>query len=138
MIRKFISAVAVVVALAAGFFAVNALGGTALNSAWLENVNATKRSIVDSTGVGVSISSYKLLNASAAVAWVHFYDIPCSAVTQGTTVPTWVDVLPSNSQNFVPFPAPVTASQELCVTSVTAYKGVTGSANGVALGIFIQ
>jgi hypothetical protein len=135
MFRKMIVAVAI---LAAAFFTVNALGGTPVTTAQQENLNATKRAITDSGGINVAIAAYKIVNASAAAAWVHFYDLPCASVTQGTTVPTWVEVLATNSQTFTSFPVPITTTAELCVTSVTAYKGLTGSANGVGMQIFIQ
>ena len=132
MIRK-LAAVFALLLLSLSVFA-----GAPLTTAQAENLNATKRSFIDSSGVNISVSSYKIINATAGVAWVHFYDLPCASVTQGTTVPTWVEVLPSNSQVFTGFPAQVTTVAELCVTSVTGYKGTTGSANGVGMQIFTQ
>lgn len=123
-------------------FILPASAGSVLQQSWFENLNATKRVVIDATGTSLTFMSYKAVNASAGVAFIHFYAgdavnfIDCATVTQGTTVPSWIEVLPANSQTYVTFPQPVTSANALCIISTTAYKGITGSANGVAIQFF--
>jgi hypothetical protein len=112
-----------------------AQAGGPFGSAMFLNLNATKRSVVDASGQA-HIYSLLIINASGAVAWAHFYDQPCAGVTQGTTTPTFVIPMATNTKDFMPFPITVDFFTEICVTSTTTFMGTTGSANGVGMTIF--
>jgi hypothetical protein len=99
-------------------------------------LNATKTTLVDTSG-GYSVGAILAVNASAAVAFVEFWDQPCANVTLGTTLPSWVVPVKANDWSFVLFPNMMWFSTPICTVSVTAPNGTVGSAAGVYMQVFI-
>ena len=107
-------------------------------------LNATKMTLADVTG-GYSFMSIFALNASAAVAYIEFFDRDCATVTLGITSPSWVQPVAAFNSSYISWPQPLAfyspdagPTPALCVVSVTSPNGTVGSANGVYMQTFGQ
>lgn len=99
---------------------------------------ATKTELFDSSGFGYAISSIMAFNASAAAAFIQWFDRPCADVTVGTTRPSWVTPVLANNWTPQSFPVPLGFATPICVVSTTTPIGAVGSAvNSVFMQVFI-
>lgn len=88
-------------------------------------------------GVGF-IYALKLLNKTAAVAYLQIFDLLAASVTIGTTPPKWTIPLAANESTTIPLPFPIELGRlndgiaGVSVAGTTTPTGSTGAAISVA------
>lgn len=80
----------------------------------------------------VSIYGLKLVNTTAAAAYLQLFNVPAANVTLGTTVPTFVIRLGSNESVWMPMTVPLAISAAGNPLTVSA-NGINGTGGGLSM-----
>lgn len=110
----------------------------------MEAIRATHFTGLNDTGQNVSlvrvgIGKILVQNRSAAVAFVQVFNALAANVILGTTVPLFQILLPATTgQEQVDFNPPIMMDTAMSVFSTTTDGGLTGSAAGVNLQVWIN
>lgn len=105
-------------------------GGSGASPYFNDAVAATVQQVKATAGV---LYGLKLVNTTAAVAYLQIFSLPSAGVTLGTTPPAWVIRLAANESANVPMPTPA----NLGGTGISI-AGTTGAANSTGAAISVS